>query len=344
MKAISKQPVVLPSIRNPKYIAKNVTPRSLTPKEEKDIDLIFQNLKIHANVVYRGIEEDETINRYLASDAGSLNFREIIPELFYFGLKAKNLLNTPELNYLAIRTSSIGGILSLCKLTSELLKTDKHAVLEFTAKNSKFAEFFKNVAEEELRKIVEGLSYWQRRSLRNLLITILHREGENNYSTNSLLVSTSKCYSIASKFTEFNDGGIVILWIPKKHRNFIVSTHQNMKQLHELQEAGIPQVRSMPEDNEHEISVFGAIFPHYIFGIYSTKDDVTYINPELFNIDANCLDLVFNGLPIDQTNFFDLLPQTTKYKSLAIHTDEGISILEIQTVSSMNSVKILPHS
>ena len=74
----------------------------------------------------------------------------------------------------------------------------------------------------------------------------------------------------------------------------------------------LPYFSDTPYPHEYEESIFGAIFPHYIYSFEC--EGKIFINPNIPDIES--FDAVFYaGFEIDQSNFNDKLERMTSYQS-----------------------------
>lgn len=176
----------------------------------------------------------------------------------------------------------------------------------FYENNKKTFEYFTVDNEQNFLKKINSLSEKCQMNLRNYYFSILHQLENNDFKGESFLVSTSSNLSVANGFTLGKGGIIINFWNWK--------SKENMCDFKDL-----PYFNGVPYPYEDEISIFGAIFPHYIYSF--TYEGELYVNPNLF--DENDFEIVlFTGFDIDQTDFKAKLEKMTSYKSYLINNGE----------------------
>lgn len=192
-------------------------------------------------------------------------------------------------------------------------------------KNIKVANFFET--NEELKKYfstsqnkqkfvdtINKLKPKEKLAVRNYYLILLHQLSAIKYRDKSHFVSTSVDYRIAKKFSGSIDDQIILhCWQPITHNN---------KQI--VKKCSLPIYTSFPYSYQKEITIYGAIFPHFISGIEVALTKRFYPNPHIFNT-VITRDTFLFGLNIDQKNFKDMVRLTNYKKTIA---SDGIDIWE----------------
>lgn len=243
--------------------------------------------------LYRGFPKEFGFHKFNL-DVQYNNIKQFSERLFYYGEKSKffwkekiksnfeiNDIDNKVFTYIFEKFSEINKI--------ENLECRKKKYID---RNKKSFDFFSNKDNLEIfLKGINNLLDDQKKCLRNYYFRIIHQLGETDYINQSLLVSSSRTEYVAKKFSK---GDIIIyFW------DF------NFDNLPNISGDGIVFFNGKPYKDQKEISVFGAIFPHYIYAFKYKKK--YYLNPALEKIDnedEEAMDMaIIFGFDIDQEGF-----------------------------------------
>ncbi len=111
--------------------------------------------------------------------------------------------------------------------------------------------------------------------------------------------------------------------LPKPYIDYAVYS-KNKGSLRALcQRQGFPTYLPLYKD-QNEISVKGALFPHFIFGVHYIENDEKYfvVNPYLFSMENELENFPYKGFPVDQTYFKDLI-KTTNYNRYGVAYEDS---------------------
>lgn len=116
---------------------------------------------------------------------------------------------------------------TLLDLTRKTLNEEKYTGHAFVQDNKEFYEFYSNDYSNLSIINLTRAPNEVKVKLRNMLIMFLHTHGENEFSDESALISTSICFDVAKDFSGNQNGCVLISWLPSPERNF--SIHSNLQ-------------------------------------------------------------------------------------------------------------------
>lgn len=183
----------------------------------------------------------------------------------------------------------------------------KAGTIRYLAQNKDTRIFFSN--ESNLKffiEMVSKLSQPDKFFVRNYYLRILHQLGESKYKKKSQFISSSTSEQEATKFS--NNEIIIYFWDINFGKRVIPYN--------------IPIFKGKPYKNQKEISIFSAIFPHFIYAFKYGR--AIYPNPAISK-SSNLELAVLTGLEIVQTNFITKLTTETNYGKGVVHQNGAYS-------------------
>jgi hypothetical protein len=135
---------------------------------------------------------------------------------------------------------------------------------------------------------IKNLSGREKNELRNFYFRIIHQLGETLLKDRSILISATEKERETERFS--GRSGIKIYFWDFDFNNIPIQ-HNN-----------IPIFKGKPYKNQKEISIFGVIFPHYIYAVEDKESEKIIFNPAL-KINNNFDEIILSGFDIDQKNF-----------------------------------------
>lgn len=180
---------------------------------------------------------------------------------------------------------------------------------EFYKNNKMIFDYFDIKNKSKFLLNTKLLSNECKMFIRNYYFAILHQLENNDFKGESFLISSTSDFSQANNFAVGEEGIVINFWNWKSKENIC-----NFKNL--------PYFNGVPFPNEKEVSIFGAIFPHYIYS-FEHKGKL-YVNPNLNN-KHNFEVVLFAGFEIDQSNFKEKLKRMTAYE---FYLEKDINKLE----------------
>ncbi|MCU7616174.1 hypothetical protein NZ698_03090 [Chryseobacterium sp. PBS4-4] len=136
--------------------------------------------------------------------------------------------------------------------------------------------------------------------VRDYYLIFLHRVGYIGFHYNTFFISTTLSEDVAKKFTDSKDI-IFVSWktLPIKRKIDNI-----------LSKRDLPIIIKNIYIKQNEISVKGALFPQDILGFIDKSTNNFHVNPNLFNYPDLIDYMIVNGIPTDQSNFFEVLKKT----------------------------------
>jgi hypothetical protein len=188
--------------------------------------------------------------------------------------------------------------------------------LEFATNNSDFYNYFKKQENlNDFLSICESANQEAKTMIIDHYLTFVHQHGENPYYLLSSYLSFSRNYSKANEFAGSREEKIILHgWLPI-HRN----THKYCLTFDYLNDVkdylkmlGFPVYFDTYYPDEKELTLKGGLLPHFIIGFEyweSTNPKSFEVNPLLLS-NYNLKNWIKNGLPIDQSGFWNTLKKT----------------------------------
>lgn len=284
----------------------------MTQKELKKIKDFLKKLQEFKKedkikILYRGVEKDFAF-KLLKLDSKYNSIEQFAEKLFYFGEKSKYFWEEKIQNNFSINDVSEKVFLYIFEKLKNIAEIDttKEKTKKFVEKNQKQFDFFKKTDNEKifitnLKKLDDN----KKRMIRNYYFRIIHQLGETEYKDNSMLISSSSKRSVAENFAGKNK--IIITFWDFDFNNFSPKNYN------------LPFFKGKPYKNQKEITIFGAIFPHYIYSFKYRGQE--YYNPAIKRI-RNMEETILSGLEINQENFENNLSNVNYKKGINKSNDE----------------------
>ncbi|MDR0606314.1 MAG: hypothetical protein LBG80_18715 [Bacteroidales bacterium] len=196
----------------------------------------------------------------------------------------------------------------------KILSKDKKEIREFTNKNRKFADYFKD--ENNRNDFCEKLKQGNKDEiikLRDYYLIPLHHLGGMGFYDNSFFVSTSTNFEIAKKFATSGESSseqiILVSWIEHSFSkigfSFDIISQKNKK----IKELGLPMYCKSFFPKQNEISL-KTMFPHYLLGYFKLNANEFVSNPHLFTTEKCFDEIIQEGIDIDQSDFIKEVNKT----------------------------------
>lgn len=270
-----------------------------------------------SRLIYRGENKSKLFKLYNCSD-----FTSFSHSLFLIGNKGRGFIEKASRSTNGKKKWQLEDVENdifeeLFKIINIILKKPNSVVQQFSWNNKALSDYFKDIKNidsfisnvSELRKV-------EKIKVRDYYLTLIHQfENEYFYPVSSLLSVTAD-YSIADGFSGENKEKIILFgWLPLNRRSDKYEITYDYLNLTEkiLSDNDLPVYSDSFYPGEKEISLKGGILPHYIIGyLYSDWDSQIYfdINPNFMSLKDDSKLWIEDGLPIDQSGFWDELKRT----------------------------------
>lgn len=229
--------------------------------------------------------------------------------LFFFGEKSRHLWKERFEKEIAINDTSNKAFEIIFDQINNL-NLNKYPT-DFMDNNKDVFEYFKILDNKsKFANSASELPVEKKKEIRKHYLTILHQLDENKYKGQSLYISGSESENQAQLFADDGVSIIINFWDLKQEKK-------------SLEETDLPIFRVFPFPEEEEISVFGAVFPHYIYS-FVYKGHV-YPNPAIAT--ENNFDIsVMGGFTIQQDDFESRLKSKTTYKRMIEKNEDSYTI------------------
>ncbi|CAI2290644.1 hypothetical protein [Vibrio parahaemolyticus] len=298
--------------------------REITDEQSSCFHLIHDELERSSIILYRGTDKRSLLSKFEGFEEFSLT--EEAEKLFYFGEKAKYASEVGLKFSHCLGTVELQELVELTGFTSTVFERSKNGYESFDLGNQEFSDFFsdKDKAIGHIRDSFESLTHEQKLAVRNMLISFLHTHCENMYKNESMLLSTSKNYPIASEHAGIN-GVVCVYWIPEHLKKFSINSNSDVQYGQLLEGTLIPCIDTPLHIEEYETSVLGALLPKYLLGYYDKSRKHFVVNHHLFKsgVDRSLQNLVVNGCDLDQSDFDTRVgAETTFARSIEVSTDK----------------------
>jgi len=260
----------------------------------------------HIKILHRGTSKGFAFRRF-SLDPEINNMNQFGEKLFFFGEKSRYFWNNRVIKfngYFAINDISDVFFKNIFFEFDRLLDSSKKdGTKRYFKKNKKTSLFFGETNNSnEFIEVINKLNPNEKLLSRNYYLRILHQLGESEYKKESEFISSSKDRVTAEKFSK-KDKLLINFW--------------DLNFLRPRSIPDIPKFIGKPYKNQKEISVFGAILPHFIYS-FEYRGDI-YVNPAI-DTTPNLKEAIFSGLKIKQENFMVKLSKETRYK-FGLQTD-----------------------
>ncbi|HAS6646832.1 TPA: hypothetical protein I7259_24855 [Vibrio parahaemolyticus] len=312
------------NFQNSKTIQSSTFLEPLEDTQQEKLGIVLESLLSEhgSTIVFRGASRSHLLP-ILSNSPEEISEDKMVSLLFYFGEKAKHYYKVDDKEAFESRwvksiedktAQSANVIFSKIR---KVLKNKKVEVSKFKENNPQFADFFLGDSKELFVKTIKSDA-----KLRDYYLYFLHTAGFIGIQDKTLLVSTSKKYSVTKNFINADESCYIICYvIPPEFSKYAIS--------HDCIESD-NYVRNISEelplyggyalyDDQFEVSVKGALFAHHILGILhlSEGENVFYANPHLF-LEANHPAAILNGLWFDQSDFEPKLKRSNYHRGVGL--------------------------
>ncbi|WP_418124405.1 hypothetical protein ACNFU2_07020 [Chryseobacterium sp. PTM-20240506] len=247
-------------------------------------------------ILHRGLKREDAFKKFNL-DTKHNTLEQFGERLFFFGEKSRNFQIGNKNLKVKINDTSTEVFKKIFEiyltLATEYIPADF-----YNLNKDKFA-FFDVVNQNSFLKNINELSETCKVYLRNYYFLILHQLDYNDFKEISLLLSSSPDELQAANHSIGKNGIKINFWQRNK-----IKPNCDFKNL--------PIFIGTPHPEENEESIFGAIFPHYIYSFEC--EGKIFINPNIPDLDD--YDVIFYaGFDIDQSDFKEKLKKMTSYQS-----------------------------
>lgn len=283
-------------------------------KFKERLDFFHKENKI--TKLYRGEAKE-----YIEDNLHCYNVRQISEKLFFYGSKAKYFWGDRDF-HIGINQVDDETFRYIFRCFFNIINYGDHNDCErdYFEINKETVDIFLSMENEnnflnEIRNIDEN----QKILLRNHYFTILHQIGERKcekeYKKNSFLISLSKEFCVADEFkdTDGNGGIIINCWNINQEKSLPSKLRIFKGELY-------PQ--------EKEETLFGGIFPHFIYSF--CYDGEEYFNPALELLPEEMIDITIEitGFDIDQDKFYERMKKETSLNKALSKYNDRYSIIK----------------
>lgn len=241
--------------------------------------------------------------------------------LFYFGQKARHFWLEREEEIAkrdwltSIDDDSEATFSWIFDRIGSILKYQFGNVQQFVSGNPCFADYFLDVKNrEDFINKAASLDRKNRQHAKDYYLYFAHTFGRKGVHESTMLVSASSDIKVASGFRKDQGENLVsYLFVPPPYSRYCVSSHFSCARERAAMAMGTPSyaMNSGLYPNQKEFSLRGAIFPHFLLGVYDLSVDQFVVNPHLLTMHCDDLaSLPSNGIRIDQSEFDTRVRQT----------------------------------
>jgi hypothetical protein len=310
-------------------------------------ELIKSEKAEHVKIVFRGENKDSLKNKLSSDEDG-----QFFNKLFLFGDKAKyffspecfekyrssdrqknQLFEQSSRDYLLnINDSSDKTFQFIFNQLKKIFTTsyhsggDNHKVIsKFSNQNPEFCEFFR--CQENPNNFLEKINSFDAEAkieFRDYYLYLLHTFGEHQYQPISFFVSTSANKDTTAEYFARGEKTskpiIIVYFVPEPFYPYGMSLSLALKFNEKYKDVEIPFYKSDFYPESSEISIKGALFPHYILGIYDLDQKTFIVNPHIFSNKSNkpIKKIIQEGFDIEQNDFKTMVAEKTKYAGFVL--------------------------
>lgn len=267
--------------------------------------------------LYRGVNID-----YLSEKLKSNDIEELGKRLFFIGEKPNHCWNDKD-NYKYFEINQVDTVVfeyifnSFSKIKNAKYKNINK--VKFINNNKTIFNFFVEQNKQEFINSIKKQS--NKLQIRNYYFSILHQLGDENYTDISFLVSSTLDIEQAKYFSGENN----------RNRKGIIINFWDKKNIENNFGEGVICFKGKPFKRQKEVSLFGGIFPHYIYSFeYNGKE---YFNPALYSLqdDIDIIDctILFSGFDINQNNFTEKVQKWSSYVRAISKNEERLDNIEL---------------
>jgi hypothetical protein len=273
--------------------------------------------------LYRGESKTNLRRQLLPSSVADIPDYLLYSRLFLFGEKARHF--SRDTDDAIVQRPWLRGITDTRAATFEWLFDRIHRIIgyryrrvqRFRRENPEFTAFFSDPAlKAEFRRRVMKLFQTGRAQVRDYYLYFLHTYGRKGIDRETLLVSTSECRTQAKRFQGRGDQGVLLyIFLPRRYLRNAVSSRLGRA----AEFAGLPSYHPGADlyAKQREVSLRGAIFPHYIFGVEDNATKQFIVNPHLLQMPQPFVTQIHRrGIKVDQRAFEPLFHESGFYRSV----------------------------
>lgn len=266
--------------------------------------IVLENYKNEnkIQILHRGFTKDYSFKKFNL-DVKYNTLEQFGERLFFFGEKSKNFeLKKNNLKFKIDDTSAetFEKIFNIfCELENDYIPS------EYYLKNEKYFNYFTEKNKNDFLGKVQNLDGNCKIYLRNYYFTVLHQLDNNDFKEVSLMVSSSIESKQAESYSIGRNGIKINFWKWNSKTDVC-----NL--------ADLPIFEGVPYPYEKEETIFGAIFPHYIYSFEC--EGKIFINPNIEELEDYEV-LLYTGFDIDQSNFKEKLEKMTSYQTYLENSD-----------------------
>lgn len=314
-----------------KTIQKSSFLETLTKDQRTKLNCIVNRIcyslnspKKRVTLVFRG-DNFKHLASKLSSNPNGIDQTKLFSLLFYFGDKAKHYYKHEDKKIAKsrwiknIEDQSMESSKVIFNKIKKVLKSKNKVVLNFKKSNTLFVEYF---AKKNIDSFATAIANNNR--LRDYYLFFLHVAGKIGVGEKSLLVSTSKCFDVARKFSGLQTTKFIIYYVIPHPINKFAVTHFSIGLSNLLKTEGLPSYNGKTlYPAQHEIAIKGALFSHNMLGVMvetENKDCIFAANPHLFSPE-NRVESILDGLYFDQDSFEKNLEKTGYYRGVGTFLD-----------------------
>ncbi len=196
-------------------------------------------------------------------------------------------------------------------------KAKNSELKSFQEENKKFSIYFldKN-NKNNFVQLISQLGEFEKLQIRDYYLTLLHKCGNAGLFNNTFFISTTTNYKVSRSFTGSQKGVILISWISLKIRKY-----ENPKKI--IRKYKLPLYKKILYANQHEVSLKGGIFPHFLIGYLDLLNNKFHINSNFFNEQRSIIEIINKGFYIDQSEFEENLELTNYVNYVQLDYDNN---------------------
>ncbi len=285
--------------------------RSFLNKYEKLID------NVNCKKIYRGENKSTLFDLYHSSD-----FTSFSHSLFLIGNKGRGLINDAAKRAKDKKKWKLDDVQkavfkTLFEIINIIMNESYPVVCKFSIHNKNLFDYFKDLNNlDTFVNAIARLKKEDRIKIRDYYLKLAHQFADEHFYPISSLLSVTTDFNVADKkFSGTGEEKIVLFgWLPlNKNNNYeITFDYLNLAEQN-LLENNLPIYYHSFYSDENEISLKGGLLPHFLVGfLYVDRDsDINFdINPNFLDVKSESQLWINEGLPINQSGFWNELKKT----------------------------------
>ncbi|ELA8127998.1 hypothetical protein ACTNNG_004541 [Vibrio parahaemolyticus] len=313
------------NLKNSKTIQSSTFLEPLEDAQQEKLEMAIQHLLSEkgSTIVFRGVSRSHLLP-ILSNSSEEVSEAKMVSLLFYFGEKAKHYYKVDDeeafesrwVKSIEDKTAQSASV--IFSKIRKVLKNKKIEVSRFKENNPQFASFFLSDNKKLFVQTIKSDA-----KLRDYYLYFLHTAGLIGIQDKTLLVSTSKKYSVTKDFISADESSYIICYvIPREFSKYAIS-HDCVQSDDYVRKVSteLPLYGGHAlYDEQFEVSVKGALFAHHIFGVLhlSEEGNVFYANPHLFS-EVNSPEAISDGLWFDQSDFESRLKSSKYHRGVGLY-------------------------